>query len=181
MKELLDFLNTLIDSCDLDKSESVDEEIEIEIDADDLPFADKCEPVDCDHCEHFDECYADDIYDDTEDDPPMWGIPDIDRVVFSGRATIVFWTDGTKTVVKAMQGERFERYAGFAAACMKKMFGSTSRAKAIMEECVVEQAQKKEKSKQNKVPVPDLTQAFNEVVANHESVQEAVNETFVRQ
>ena len=76
-----------------------------------------------------------DDYDVEEEEPMMWGIPDVRRVIFNNPATIVFWDDGTKTVVKAMKGEKFERYAGFAMACMKKMFGSTGRAKAIMEEC----------------------------------------------
>ena len=91
----------------------------------DIPFCDG----DCDRCE-----YADDE-DEWYTENLMWGIPDVRRVIFNPPATIVFWDDGTKTVVKAMDGEKFERYAGFAMACMKKMFGSTSRAKAIMEEC----------------------------------------------
>ena len=61
-----------------------------------------------------------------------FGIPGIDRILFNDPATIVFWEDGTKTVVKCMAGEKFERYAGFAAAVMKKMFGSTSAAKSFM-------------------------------------------------
>lgn len=96
---------------------------------------------DCEHCDLF----MDD--DDDESELNMWGIPDIDRVVFSGPATIVFWTDGTKTVVKCMDGEKFERYAGFMAACMKKMFGSTSRAKATMRYFTVEQPEPEKKKK----------------------------------
>lgn len=53
----------------------------------------------------------------------------IDRIIFNEPATIVFWADGTKTVVKCMEGELFDRYAGFCAALAKRVFGSTSRAK----------------------------------------------------
>ena len=89
-------------------------------------------------CDH--DCENCDLYDDEDididiDDIPVWGIPDVEYIIFNPPATIVFWTDGTKTVVKCMEGQEFEKYAGFAMACMKKMFGSTSHAKAIMAEC----------------------------------------------
>ena len=96
-----------------------------EDDKEEIPFCD----MSCQYCEEFEE----DLCADYE--PPMWGIPDVERVIFNPPATIVFWMDGTKTVVKAMEGEKFEKYAGFAMACMKKMFGSTGRAKAILAEC----------------------------------------------
>ncbi len=67
-------------------------------------------------------------------EPPLWGIPDIERIIFNPPATVVYWIDGTKTVVKTMEGDKFEKYAGFATACMKKMFGSTGTAKNIMKE-----------------------------------------------
>ena len=101
-------------------------------------------------------CYEEDddevpFCDDYE--PPMWGIPAVERVLFNPPATIVFWLDGTKTVVKAMEGEKFEKYAGFAMACMKKMFGSTGRAKAILAECdeTPEPKSKKEEMKPKKL------------------------------
>ena len=96
-----------------------------EDDTEEVPFCD----MSCPHCEDIEE----DLCADYE--PPMWGIPDVERVIFNPPATVVFWMDGTKTVVKAMEGEKFEKYAGFAMACMKKMFGSTGRAKAILAEC----------------------------------------------
>ena len=58
-------------------------------------------------------------------------IPNVKRVVYNNPATIIFWSDGTKTVVKCMDGEPFEKYAGFCAALAKKVFGSTSKAKKV--------------------------------------------------
>lgn len=58
-------------------------------------------------------------------------IPNVKRIVYHDPATIVFWQDGTKTVVKCMDGEPFEKYAGFCAALAKKVFGSTSKAKKV--------------------------------------------------
>ena len=57
--------------------------------------------------------------------------PVVKRIVYHDPATIVFWQDGTKTVVKCMDGEPFEKYAGFCAALAKKVFGSTSKAKKV--------------------------------------------------
>jgi hypothetical protein len=57
--------------------------------------------------------------------------PSVKRIVYHDPATIVFWQDGTKTVVKCMDGEPFEKYAGFCAALAKKVFGSTSKAKKV--------------------------------------------------
>jgi len=46
----------------------------------------------------------------------------IKRVIFNKPATIVFWEDGTKTVVKA-SGENFDKEKGLAMAITKKILG----------------------------------------------------------
>ena len=48
----------------------------------------------------------------------------IKDVKFSGPATIVFWTDGTKTVVKCRNGDKFDPEKGIAMACAKKLMGN---------------------------------------------------------
>lgn len=50
-------------------------------------------------------------------------VPEIKRVIFNGPATIVFWSDNTKTIVKCMDGELFDEEKGIAMAFMKKMYG----------------------------------------------------------
>lgn len=65
--------------------------------------------------------------------PDMSGNEMIERVIFSGSKTIVLWTDGTKTIVSCGEGDAFDPYAGFCAAVTKKVFGSTSQAKKVME------------------------------------------------
>lgn len=47
----------------------------------------------------------------------------IDHVIFSGPATIVFWGDGTKTVVKCTDGDHYTYDVGIAMATLKKIFG----------------------------------------------------------
>ena len=48
---------------------------------------------------------------------------EIKKVIFNNPATIVFWADGTKTVVKA-ENEDFDPEKGLAMAIVKKVFGN---------------------------------------------------------
>lgn len=48
---------------------------------------------------------------------------EIKKVIFNNPATIVFWVDGTKTVVKA-ENEDFDPEKGLAMAIVKKVFGN---------------------------------------------------------
>jgi hypothetical protein len=50
--------------------------------------------------------------------------PDIKKVIFNPPATIVFWKDGTKSVVKAINGEKFDPEKGLALAITKKVYGN---------------------------------------------------------
>lgn len=54
------------------------------------------------------------------------------RIVKNGVATIVFWQDGTKTVVKRGSDEPESDYAAFTAALGIKCFGSNSALKRIV-------------------------------------------------
>lgn len=48
----------------------------------------------------------------------------IKDVIFKNPATIVFWTDGTKTVVKCRKGDKWDAEKGLAMACAKKLMGN---------------------------------------------------------
>lgn len=50
--------------------------------------------------------------------------PKIKDVIFSDPATIVFWTDGTKTVVKCQEGDIFDPEKGLTMAIAKKVYGN---------------------------------------------------------
>lgn len=50
--------------------------------------------------------------------------PTIKNVIFNDPATIVFWTDNTKTVVKCQEGEKFDPEKGITMAYFKKMHGN---------------------------------------------------------
>jgi hypothetical protein len=51
------------------------------------------------------------------------------RVIYNPPATIVFWEDGTKTVVKCSDGTEYDPYTGFCVAIAKKTLGSSSAIK----------------------------------------------------
>lgn len=107
-------------------------ELSFSIPFDDLPENDDdlCEG-DCNGCEHRCDgtCERDELYSEL-----AYNLPEIDRVIFNDPATIIYWYDGTKTVVRCGKGETFERYTGFMAAVCKKLFGSTDAAKRLMDD-----------------------------------------------
>lgn len=49
--------------------------------------------------------------------------PQIKKVIFNNPATIIIWSDGTKTVVKKQKGDRWDPEKGFAMAYLKKLLG----------------------------------------------------------
>lgn len=51
-------------------------------------------------------------------------IPEVKKVIFNDPATIVYWKDGTKTVVKCQHGDNFDSEKGFAMAFLKKCWGN---------------------------------------------------------
>lgn len=55
------------------------------------------------------------------------------RIIYSGPKTIVFWPDGTKTIVSLMEGQEHDEYGAFCAAVVKKMFGATHKAKQFLD------------------------------------------------
>lgn len=68
-----------------------------------------------------------------------------ERILRSGNRMIVFWKDGTKTIVKRAEDEADSDYAAFTAALGIKLFGSNSALKRIITE-----AQKPKKKGVNK-------------------------------
>lgn len=55
------------------------------------------------------------------------------KIIYSGRKTIVFWNDGTKTMVTRNPEDQFDVYTAFCAALAKKIFNSTSAAKRMVD------------------------------------------------
>ena len=55
---------------------------------------------------------------------PAHHCPDVERVIFQEPATIVFWKDGSKTVVKVQKGEKYDPEKGLAMAYVKRLLGN---------------------------------------------------------
>lgn len=60
----------------------------------------------------------------------------IKDVIFNYPATIILWKDGTKTIVKARKGEKYDPEKGFAMAVCKKMFGNEGNYYKVFKEYV---------------------------------------------
>lgn len=71
----------------------------------------------------MDEFLTNNLYEKFFDNVKRKGdnMPEIKKVIFNGPATIVFWKDNTKTIVKCMPGETFDPEKGILVALYKKM------------------------------------------------------------
>ena len=81
------------------------------------------------------------------------------QIIFNAPATIVFWKDGTKTVVKCMEDEDFNPYYGFVAALAKKIFVTNSEVNRIVKKYseVEEKTSEPKKEEPKKVKKPAVT------------------------
>lgn len=71
--------------------------------------------------------YANEIYNSNYANQKMSYMivmPEITKVVFNDPATIVFWDDGSKTVVKCQDGDTYSKETGLVFAIAKKALGN---------------------------------------------------------
>lgn len=55
------------------------------------------------------------------------------KIIYSGNKTIVIWEDDVKTIVSLAEGDQYDPYLAFCAALAKRVYGSTSAAKRIID------------------------------------------------
>jgi len=80
-------------------------------------------------------------------------IPGIKQIHFNEKTgnTAIVWDDGSEaTVVKCGDGEKFERYSGFCAAVAKKLFGSTSAVKRMIDKYDVDKVKAAKEAERQK-------------------------------
>lgn len=98
-----------------------------------------------------------------------WGdsnnIPKIKKVIFNDPATIVIFEDGTKTIVKVGEGEKYDPEKGLAMALAKRVFG-TNKAKSNYYDIFKKWLPKKEKS------VEDISDEITDAILNGSSKKE---------
>ena len=73
----------------------------------------------------------------------FYGVPGIKKVIFNDPATIVLWTDGTKTVVKSQDKDQFDKEKGLAMAIVKKALGNEGRYYEIFKKWLKEDGEDK--------------------------------------
>lgn len=95
----------------------------------------------------------------------------IKKVIFNDPATIVLWSDGTKTVVKAGPNDAFDPEKGLAMAISKKMLGNNYKAYGRFKKWLPKEYVKKNDS--FSAHVDEAVNALNSYV---EAVQNAVSE-----
>jgi len=63
-----------------------------------------------------------------------YNYPIVEKIIYNNPATIVYWTDGSKTVVKTMEGDTFDQTYGFAMAFLKKVYGANMKIKRLIKD-----------------------------------------------
>lgn len=81
------------------------------------------------------------------------------KIIYNPPATIVFWADGTKTVVKCCEENEYNEYYGFLCALGKKMFGTNSYLKKLIDEKAERHYPEDEFSKQ----IEQLSKSINKI------------------
>ena len=92
-----------------------------------------CEDYDCEDYDYFTSA---EMLDETEHYVYVASELKIEKVIFNEPATIIFWNDGTKTVVKCQEGDEYDKEKGFAMCITKKFFGNKSNFNNVMKEWV---------------------------------------------
>ena len=82
------------------------------------------------------------------------------KVIYDEAAgvTVVLWMDGTKTIVRAAEGEEHDAYLGYCIALAKKMHGTNSALKRDLEKVLVVTEDKK-----LDIPMPTMKELANKV------------------
>lgn len=103
-------------------------------------------------------------------------MPNIKNVIFNDPATIVFWNDGTKTIVKAQDGDIFDPEKGLAMAISKKALGNKSNYCKIFKKWLPEEEDKKE-YEPNLVasPIKSRTKIIVEAMKAAKDLSEIIN------
>lgn len=75
----------------------------------------------------------------------VWNSHSIKKVIFNPPATIVFWYDGTKTVVKCQPGDIYDKRMGLALCIAKKALGNKGNYNNVFDKWIPEEPEQKSK------------------------------------
>lgn len=94
----------------------------------------------------------------------------IKKVIFNDPATIVFWSDGTKTVVKCADFDIFDPVKGLAMAICKRIYGK--RFHSVFKEFLPEEDVESAYPAGPKIPIPAW---FNGLVKEADNITISIN------
>lgn len=97
-------------------------------------------------------------------------VPVVKNLIYNPPATIVTWTDGTKTVIKCDGNDKFSKEFGLAMAYMKKIFGARNGFKRIIDTAYCPQEKKaaeEAKKLENKKRLEEAELFFDYAVNAH--------------
>lgn len=75
----------------------------------------------------------------------VWNSHSIKNVIFNDPATIVFWYDGTKTVVKCQPGDTYDKRMGLALCIAKKALGNKGNYNNVFDKWIPEEPEQETK------------------------------------
>lgn len=69
------------------------------------------------------------------------GKPSIKNVIFNAPATVVYWSDGTKTVVKCQAGDTYSKETGLSLCIAKKYLGNKGNFNEVFKKWIPEETE----------------------------------------
>lgn len=101
-----------------------------------------------------------------------------EKVIYNNPATIIFWNDGTKTVVKAHDGDQYDPVVGFLLAVMKRFYGNKSAYNDILRK--VGCFEKRAEMMEHEAYIPtDVFETFKNKVKNATEAIKSINQKIV--
>lgn len=82
---------------------------------------------------------------------------EIEKVIFSGKATIVFWSNGEKSVVKCQKGDTYSQEEGLAMAICKMMYGNDNTFNDVINAAMKKAIVVKDEPKKKKTATAKIT------------------------
>lgn len=101
----------------------------------------------------------------------------IEKLFFNGTTTIIMWTDGTKTVVQPIEGEKFDPEIGIAMAIARKIFGSRHQFDKFTANVFRESYARDAKSLTEKELLMLLTE-YEKIIASAKAKHDAVHQAY---
>ena len=87
-------------------------------------------------------------------------VPDIKKVIFNYPATIVLWSDGSKTVVKCQDGDIYDPEKGLAMAISKKALGNKGNYCNEFKKWLPEDEEEEEKTVELRFDTSDISKSL---------------------